>query len=80
MSKRPTVVKPASEGSKRIVMKAWNDLNSGKDHYEVDSIEQVVESTEEKPKKTTRSKRPNRNTQKKPRTTKKSAKKEIAGG
>lgn len=42
MSKRPTIVKAASEGSKRIVMKAWNDLNSGKEHYEVDSIEQVL--------------------------------------
>ena len=42
MSKRPTIVKPASEGSKRIVMKAWNDLNSGIDKYEVDSIEQVL--------------------------------------
>jgi len=39
--------------------------------------EAVVETaeTEEKPKKATRSKRPNRNTQKKPRTTKKSTKK-----
>ena len=37
-----------------------------------------TEATEEKPKKATRSKRPNRNTQKKPRTTKKSTKKESA--
>ena len=37
-----------------------------------------ISETEEKPKKTTRSRRPNRNTQKKPRTTKKTTKKEPA--
>ena len=36
---------------------------------------EAAETTEEKPKKATRSRRPNRNTQKKPRTTKKTAKK-----
>ena len=40
--------------------------------------EEKVE-TEEKPKKATRSRRPNRNTQKKPRTTKKTAKKDSEG-
>ena len=45
----------------------------------VEEVSAVVEETsevEEKPKKQTRSRRPNRNTQKKPRTTKKSAKKD----
>ena len=37
-----------------------------------------AETAEEKPKKATRSRRPNRNTQKKPRTTKKTTKKESA--
>ena len=50
-------------------------------------VEQVIEeisetkpaeTTEEKPKKATRSRRPNRNTQKKPRATKKTTKKESA--
>ncbi|MBE7710565.1 MAG: Rne/Rng family ribonuclease [Cyanobacteria bacterium SIG31] len=40
------------------------------------STEKVETIEEEKPKKATRSKRPNRNTQKKPRTTKKSTKKD----
>jgi hypothetical protein len=39
-------------------------------------IDSKSETTEEKPKKATRSRRPNRNTQKKPRTTKKSTKKD----
>ena len=42
----------------------------------VEEAKTEVTDKEEKPKKTTRSKRPNRNTQKKPRTTKKSAKKD----
>ncbi|KAL7712867.1 Zinc-ribbon domain-containing protein [Entamoeba marina] len=42
MSKRPTVVKPASEGSKKIVMKHWNAENSNPNKYEIDSIEQVM--------------------------------------
>ena len=43
----------------------------------VDEIDiEVTDKEEEKPKKTARSKRPNRNTQKKPRVTKKSVKKD----
>ncbi|ELP94074.1 hypothetical protein EIN_183910 [Entamoeba invadens IP1] len=42
MSKRPTVVKPATEGSKRIVTKQWNENNSNPQKYEIDSIEQVM--------------------------------------
>ena len=38
---------------------------------------ETPETSDEKPKKTTRSRRPNRNTQKKPRTTKKTSKKEA---
>ena len=42
-----------------------------------DSAKETFTETEEKPKKQTRSRRPNRNTQKKPRTTKKTTKKEV---
>ena len=45
---------------------------------EENSETKTSEVVDEKPKKTTRSKRPNRNTQKKPRTTKKTSKKEAA--
>ncbi|EKE41641.1 hypothetical protein ENUP19_0092G0033 [Entamoeba nuttalli] len=44
MSKRPTIVKQATEGSKKIVMKEWKESNSGVDKYEIDSIEQVMPS------------------------------------
>ncbi len=43
-----------------------------------ETASEVTETANEKPKKATRSRRPNRNTQKKPRTTKKSTKKEAA--
>ena len=43
-----------------------------------ENLENTNEQLEEKPKKTTRSKRPNRNSQKKPRVTKKSAKSKEA--
>jgi len=42
----------------------------------VEEVKSDIVEGEEKPKKTTRSRRPNRNTQKKPRTTKKSTKKD----
>ena len=41
-SKRPTVVKAAGEGSKRIVQKTWDVMNSGKDKHSIDMIEQVM--------------------------------------
>ena len=42
MNKRPTVVKPASEGAKRILMKDWVRNNSNPERYEILSVEQVI--------------------------------------